>query len=317
VNGPGTSRETTISISGIDLFIRERGEGFPLLMLNGLGANNEMWGPAEEQLSKFARTIVFEAPGCGRSSTPLRPRSMRELARIVSSLLDELGHDQADVLGLSLGGVLAQQLARADPKRIRRLALVATACGWGSMPGTLPALSLLAMPLRYYSRFVYEQTNRLVSDAEGGQEARLRRQADARLAHPPSFLGYAYQVWAGMLWSSLTWLPEITVPTLVVAGDTDRLVPPANSVQLARLLPNSRLQRVPGEGHMLLFDPEGKAHPLLESYFSSKTLESSAWTTGTQVTDDAEVTAAFNESVGGEPFRSMSGAFRWLAQKVA
>jgi pimeloyl-ACP methyl ester carboxylesterase len=312
-----TARETTVSTHGLDLFVRERGEGFPLLLLNGLGGNNEMWGPAEACLSTVARTIVFDAPGCGRSSTPLRPLSIGELARIAWSVVDELGYEQVDMLGLSLGGVVAQQAARENQQRIRRLALVATACGWGSMPGTLPALSLLAMPLRYYSRRFYEQTNRLVSDAEGGRETRLRAQADARLAYPPTLRGYAYQVWAGMLWSSLTWLPEIGVPTLVVAGDGDRLVPPANSVQLARLLPNSRLHCLPGEGHMLLFDPESGAHGLLESYFSGDGLGSQAWLSGREVTDDEIVREAFGESLGGEPFRSMSGAFRWLVQKAA
>ena len=309
-------RETTLSLRGIDLFVREQGQGHPLVLVNGLGGNLEMWGKLEERLAGCARTITFDAPGTGRSSTPLRFRSMQELSALVWEALDLLGHGRVDVLGYSLGGVLSQQLAHDHPERVRRMALAATGCGWGSMPGTLPALSLMAMPLRYYSRRFYEQTNRLLSQADSGGNAgeRLRQQAEARLKHPPSLLGYTYQLWAGALFSSLRWLPTVPIPTLVLTGDDDQLVPPANSVQLARLLPESRLQFVPGEGHLFLFDPESAAADLLVDYFSARSLRSSrAWKTGEIVDDDATVSAAFRASYGSQPFRAVSSIFRWLA----
>jgi pimeloyl-ACP methyl ester carboxylesterase len=174
----------------------------------------------------------------------------------------------------------------------------------------------MAMPLRYYSRRFYEQTNRLLSHADGDEttHGRLKAQADARLKHPPSLLGYTYQIWAGTLFSSIRWLPDLKVPTLVLTGDADKLVPPANSVQLARLLPQSRLQVVPDEGHLFLFDSESPSTGLLADYFGARTLRSSkAWRTGTVVDDDATVEAAFAESVGAQPFRTMSAVFRKLA----
>src|SRR4051812_1275245 len=130
--------ETTVGVHGLDVFVRERGDGTPLLMINGLGANVEMWGPVEERLSASARTIVFDAPGTGRSATPLWPQSIPASAAVAEALLDALGHERADVLGFSLGGLVAQELAHRAPRRVRRLALAGTAVGWGSMPGTLP-----------------------------------------------------------------------------------------------------------------------------------------------------------------------------------
>src|SRR2546422_4033096 len=90
----------------------------------------------EERLAAGARTITFELPGSGRSPTPRRPLSIAALAKLCVALLDELGHEEADVLGFSLGGIVAQQLAHDAPERVRRLALAGTACGWGSVART-------------------------------------------------------------------------------------------------------------------------------------------------------------------------------------
>jgi pimeloyl-ACP methyl ester carboxylesterase len=305
------TRETTVSSGGIELFVRERGEGQPLLMINGLGANVEMWGPCEERLCAVARTIMFDAPGTGRSSTPAWPLSIPTVARIVSDALDELGYERVDVLGFSLGGLVAQELAHQTPGRVRRLALCSSACGWGSMPGTLQAIALTAMPLRYYSRPLSEHTNWLLSPADDALLRRLTVLTEARMKHPPSLFGYACQLWAASLWSSLAWLPSVRVPTLLVHGAADQLVPPANSVQLARLLPESRLHLLPDEGHFIVFDPESSTLSRLAEFFSSPTLEASTvWSSGTEVVDDEAVEAAFEASVGAEPYRAMSSAYR-------
>jgi pimeloyl-ACP methyl ester carboxylesterase len=302
-----------VRAGGVDLFVRERGVGHPLLMINGLGANLEMWGPCEQRLSASSRTIVFDAPGTGRSGTPAWPLSIPAVAKIVLGALDELGYERVDVLGFSLGGLTAQELAHRAPDRVRRLALCSTACGWGSVPGTPEALALIALPQRYYSRSFSEQTNWLLSPADDALLRRLTALTDARLRHPPSLFGYLSQVWAGSLWSSLGWLSSVHVPTLVVHGAEDQLVPAANSVQLARLLPQSRLHLLPDEGHFIVFDPDSSTLSLLEDFFTKRRLKaSSAWSSGANVDDDEAVEAAFAESVGTEPFRAISRAYRRL-----
>lgn len=302
---------TTLSADGVELFVRSRGTGRPLLLVNGLGGSVEMLEALEVRLARVAATIAVELPGAGRSPTPSRPLSISGLARVLGGLLDELGHGEVDVLGYSLGGTVAQQLAHDQPQRVRRLALAATACGWGSAPGAFEALALLSMPYRYHSRMLYEQTTRLLGPADRELLRRRPALSEARLRHPPPLLGYAYQLTAGALWSSLPWLETVRVPTLVLNGEADRLVPAANGIQLARLLPESRLHVLPGEGHLFVGDPESKALPLLEDFFSARTLERSrTWTTGMQVTDDATVDAAFEAAGGAQPHRALSDAYR-------
>jgi pimeloyl-ACP methyl ester carboxylesterase len=313
VAAAATERETFVRSRGLELYVRERGEGHPLLLINGLGGNVEMWGVAEERLSAVARTIVFDPPGTGRSSMPHWPLSIRALAGLAAAVLDELGHERVDVLGYSLGGLVAQQLARDEPARVRRLALAATACGWGSMPGSLDALALVSMPLRYHSRSAYERTNRLLSPADAELVDRVPQLAHARLRYPPSLLAYTWQLWAGSTWTSLPWLRTLRVPTLIVHGDADRLIPPANAVQLTRLLPESRLHVLRDEGHLIVFDPASAALPLVEDFVTSPTArDSTAWTTGQAVDDDKAVEAAFADSVGAQPYRFLSAAFRRL-----
>ena len=270
-----TRSERTLTARGLKLFVREQGEGRPLLMINGIGANAEMWGPAELILARGSRTIAFDCPGTGRSQTSLLPLPMRELARVLVAALDELGHERVDVMGFSFGGALAQQLAYDAPERVRRLALVSTACGWGSRLGPLSAISAVTTPLRYYSRSWYELTNSLLGESQG-KDVDL----PARFAYPPTPLGYAYQLWAAASWSSRGWLRRVEAPTLVVAGGCDRLVPPQNAVQLARLLPRGRLHLLPEAAHLLMFYRDGAAPELLADFFSSPVLErSTAWRT--------------------------------------
>ena len=281
--GSGAARETIVSARGLNVFVRERGGGHPLVMLNGIGANADMWGAAEQILASRSRTIAVDCPGTGRSQTPPFPLPMRALAELVVDLLDRLGYDEVDVLGFSFGGALAQQLARDAPGRVRRLALVSTGCGWGGSVGSLPALAAVALPLPYYSRGWHELTSRFLGEPAASADA-VHARLRGRPRHPPTGLGYAYQLAALAPWSSLPWLRTVQAPTLVVAGALDRLIPAANGVQLARLLPNGRLQLVPGGAHML-FDGDGPAPLLLADFFGAASLDdSTAWTTGLAAT---------------------------------
>jgi pimeloyl-ACP methyl ester carboxylesterase len=303
--------DSRLEIGGLRLAVRERGSGHPLLLVNGLGGNVDMWGPAQERLAAHARTIAFDAPGTGRSQTARVPMPIPAVARLVTRLLDELEIERADVLGYSWGGLLAQQLAVTAPDRVRRLALAGTSCGWGGVPGDLRALALLATPLRYYSQTFYEATSHLLdgTGGSGGQDGHSRAHADARRANPPSLRGYWGQVLAGSAYSSLPWLHRISAPTLVVSGSYDRLVPPANGVLLAREVPHSRLVVVPGEGHLLLFDPASAALPALVDYFTHGE-DSATWAEGEEIRSDAAVADAFRRSPGGQPYKAVSGWFR-------
>jgi len=310
-----TKHGGTIELDGIRLFVRERGDGRALLLINGLGSNADMWGAVEERLSGRARTVAYDLPGSGRSPTAQRPHTISGLASLSAALLDRLGHAEADVLGFSLGGLVAQQFARDFPERVRRLALVGTACGWGSMPPTYEAMALLALPVRYHSPTLYRKTNRLLGAADRELLARLATLTESRLRHPPPLLGYTFQLSAGSVWSSLSWLDSVQVPTLVLAGDDDQVVPSANGVQLTRLLPESRLHILRDGGHLCVFDPDGPALPLLEDFFTApEHTASEAWLGGASIEDDAAVEAAFAASPGAFPHRLFSDAYRRLVR---
>ena len=300
-----------LPVDGLDVFVRERGSGQPVVLLNGLGAGAEPWGWLEQRLAEGRRAIAVELPGAGRSETPSLPLPISTLARIVGAVLEQLECPPADVVGFSFGGIVAQQLARDDPSRVRRLVLAATACGWGSIPGSLAALTLISLPWRLHSATLYRQTQALMGSADRELLRRRPELSEARLRQPPTILGYTYQLAAGAFWSSLAWLHEVQAPTLVLSGERDELVPAANGIQLARLLPHSRLHVLAGEGHLFMWDPEAAAVPLVESFLRADSpTESEAWTRGTAVDDDAVVEEAFAAANGAQPHRALSMAFR-------
>jgi len=307
-----------LSVEGLELFVREQGRGQPVVLLNGLGAGVEPWAWLEERLAGGARTIAVELPGAGRSTTPPVPLPISTLARIVGSALEQLDCPQADVVGFSFGGIVAQQLARDHPSRVRRLVLAATACGWGSIPGSLAALTLISLPWRLHSAALYRQTLGLMGNADRELLRRRPELSEARLRQPPTILGYTYQLAAGAFWSSLAWLHEVRAPTLVLTGERDELIPSANGVQLTRLLKHSRLHVLAGEGHLFMWDPETAAVPLVEDFLRAPSqAESEAWASGATVGDDAAVERAFASARGAQPHRALSMAYRRLVSRRA
>jgi pimeloyl-ACP methyl ester carboxylesterase len=244
---------------GQDIWVSRRGSGPPLLLVNGLGANLAMWEPFAARL-KGHEIISFDLPGTGRSKPARWPMRMPAVARLVAGLLDALEVERADVLGYSLGGLVAQELAHRAPERVGRLVLGATVPGVPSVPPPPLVGWLMMSPARYYDRRVAEWTVPIIA---GGRTARdrdaLHTGLDRRMTHPPSPIGYAQQLYSIAGWSSHLWLRTVRHPTLVVHGDDDRLVPLLNARYLAWALPDARLHVLPGAGHLLFFDEAAAA----------------------------------------------------------
>jgi poly(3-hydroxyalkanoate) depolymerase len=243
------------------------GEGEPLLLINGLGANLEMWQPLVRELAGGRELIAFDLPGTGRSARPRWPLRMAQLARLVTDLLDEFGHEQLDVLGYSLGGIVAQELAHRAPERIRRLILCATTPGLPSVPPDPIVTALMLTPARYWNRQLAELILPIIA---GGRTARdpgvLQAGLDKRLVQPPSALGYLYQLYALSGWSSHPWIRTVRHESLVLHGDRDPVVPLANGRYLADALPHGRLEIVKGAGHLFLLDEPASVVPALASF---------------------------------------------------
>ena len=211
----------------------------PLLLLNGIGASLELLEGLTTALSGV-RTLVFDLPGVGGSSpATLLPRRASGLARLTRRLLDSLGEREVDVLGVSWGGMLAQQFALQYPRRCRRLILAATSPGQIMVPARLSVLLHMMTPLRYFSASYFRS---VAGDIYGGDfrsdPGLIERHSE--LMSPPELRGYLHQLLAIQGWTSYFRLHRIHQPTLVLAGSDDPIVPRVNARILAERIPSAR-----------------------------------------------------------------------------
>jgi poly(3-hydroxyoctanoate) depolymerase len=274
VSAPSPDQPTIrfVDVDGIRLRTSVRGCGPPLLLVTGLGASLELARPFEQELTaRGVQTVAFDAPGIGESTAYTLPRRMPGIARTIEAMLDALGYDRVDVLGVSLGGVVAQQLAHQAPRRVRRLVLAATGPGLGGVSGSPRVLLALATPRRYYQPDYYR---RIAGRVYGGQARRdpdaVLHGSPARFVERPSVRGYLGQLYAIAGWTSLPWLHRLRQPTLVLAGDDDPIVPLLNGRILARRIPNARLQVVDGGGHLFLLERPAEMAALVTGFLAER-----------------------------------------------
>jgi len=267
-----------VDVDGLRIRVSERGRGpRPLLLVPGIGTSLEIWPPLRDALGDL-RTVAFDPPGTGLSSLPAFPTRLPGLARLVTGVLDALGHERVDVLGVSWGGALAQQIAHQAPRRVRRLVLAATSCGLGSIPGHPLALAAMANPLRFHSRWFFEL---VAPSVYGGASRRsmLQRSDEAGLwlRRPPSLRGYAYQLLALAGWSSLPWLHRLPQPTLILTGTDDPLVPLPNARILAGRIPGARMHVVEGGGHLFLLNHAAESAAAIRAFLDESGGRRWAW----------------------------------------
>jgi len=259
-----------VEVDGINLRVAtQHGHARPpLLLFNGIGANLELCFPFMEALAE-REIVIFDVPGVGRSQMSWRPRRFSGLARLARKLLDRLGYRVVDVIGVSWGGALAQQFARQYPDRCRRLILAATSPGAIMVPGRPSALSKMITPKRYLSPTYMQKAAGDIYGGEASRDPKIMTAHTARII-PPQFMGYVYQLLAGMGWTSIHWLHKIRQPTLIMAGADDPLVPPVNSRIISVLIPNNRLFVVPGGGHLFMLHSLEKVVPEIRGFLDSE-----------------------------------------------
>ncbi len=245
--------DEVLSWRGHRIHVADTGDGEPLLLVSGLGCSADMWAPFVQQLAG-RRIIRFDAPGTGRSSSPLFPVSIAALADLTATVLDLYDITSADVVGFSYGGAVAQQFAYDHPDRIRRLVLAATTCGVGAVAGSLQAMAAFANTLRFHSPAYFDRVAPALYGGVTGRHASARASEMIRYTSPPSSYGYAMQLLGAAGWTSLPFLDRIRHETLVINGDDDPLVPVANAQMLAQRIPRARLEIVEKAGHMFLCD---------------------------------------------------------------
>lgn len=261
-----------VDVDGVRLRTSVRGTGQPLLVITGLGASLDLGVPFERELTTLGvQVISFDSPGVGQSSAYSWPRRMRGVATTVHRMVTALGYDRVDVLGVSLGGVIAQQLAHQAPDLVRRLVLAATGPGLGGVPGSPRVLLSLATPRRYYQPDYYRRiAGRIYGGAARQDTDALLHGSVARFVERPSVRGYFGQIYAISGWTSLPWLHRLPQPTLVLAGDDDPIVPLVNGRILARCIPNARLHVVHGAGHLFLLERPTEVAALVGEFLTSE-----------------------------------------------
>jgi poly(3-hydroxyalkanoate) depolymerase len=243
------------------------GSRTPLLLMNGLGVNLELFQPFVDELDAAREIIRFDVPGIGGSPLPAIPYTFLSLASLVARLLDHLDYRQVDVLGVSWGGGLAQQFAFQHSSRCRRLILASTATGSIMIPGHLGALAELVTPQRYTEPAYLKEADPDLSSNTLRWESRIVREAAPALRAGGS-AGYMYQVLAMMGWTSLPWLWLLRQPTLILAGREDPIVPPINAKIMQKLIPHSKLYLYNG-GHMGLMTHKKELARVVEQFLVS------------------------------------------------
>src|SRR6266849_6414282 len=241
----------TVTVRGQRLRVAIRkgaGARTPLLLMNGIGVNLEVFQPFVDALDPAIEVIRFDVPGTGGSPAPRIPYRFSMHALLVTNMLDQLGYQQVDVLGVSWGGGLAQQFAHQYPERCRRLILVSTGTGALMVPARPSVLAKMATPRRYQDPAHMAQ---IAGELYGGKvrtQPKLAREF-AGTARLGSVLGYSYQMLGTVGWTSIPWLRKLRQPTLILHGDDDPLVPLVNAKIMHRLIPHSKLY-IFHDGHL-------------------------------------------------------------------
>ena len=253
----------------VRLAYEERGQGAAVLLVMGYAARSAHWGEEFRNLLAARYCVVsFDNRGTGESDKPAEEWTMRDMADDAIAVIDAAGMPSAHVVGLSMGGIVTQELALSYPERVRTLTLIATHCGGADVvPPTQDAANALLNPDRNQpvGKMVENIWRAICApgflDAPGRLEACLK--LDLEKPTPVAMLANQMRAIEGADCSHR--LPLITAPSLIISGTEDPLVPPANSERLAALLSGSKLVRIAGCGHMVpLEKPRELADIILE-----------------------------------------------------
>lgn len=233
------------------------GDPVPIVLVHGLGYARWGWEPVVDRLAEHRRVVLFDNRGIGDSDVPAGPYTSEQMAGDTLAVLDATGADQVQLVGASLGGMVAQHVALARPDQVDRLVLVATTPGGGVAhplpPGTQQLLA--RMPEMDPAEALEAAVDNALGDVEGDRRRALVERIMAhRLALPQDPAGWQAQAHAGTTHELGERVGEIRCPTLVLHGTEDAVVDPRNADVLEGLIPDVRVTRVDGGGHLWFWE---------------------------------------------------------------
>ena len=236
------------------------GAGPPLLLIHGLGYARWGWEPVVEPLARSFDVLLFDNRGIGESDAPPGPYTAAQLAADAAQVLDEAGVERAHVLGTSLGGMVAQELALAHPARVDKLVLACTTPG-GDRAYPMPEQTLRLLANGASLRDFVE--NALEPDPRAELVERI---LEHRLATAQPVEAWQAQAAAGAAFDAYERAGSIVAPALVLHGDGDVVVDPRNGELLAGLLPQAGLELFPGTGHLFFWQQPERFVRLVEEF---------------------------------------------------
>jgi 3-oxoadipate enol-lactonase len=256
---------------GTKIYWDEVGEGDPLLLIMGLGYPSCAWHRTRPVLAKEFRTIALDNRGVGRSDMPPGPYTVALMASDAAAVLDAAGVESAHVFGISMGGMIAQEFALQYPKRVRSLILGCTAAGGPNAVRSDPDATKMLMSRGKMTPeeaaqaavpFIYHSgTSKKLID----EDLEIRR---PWFPHPDA---YNAQLQAILTWESYSRLSQINAPTLVIHGDSDRLVPAGNGKLIAESIPGVKMVILAHASHIFTTDQPEEAHRAILEFLASHT----------------------------------------------
>jgi pimeloyl-ACP methyl ester carboxylesterase len=251
----------TVKANDINIYYEIHGQGEPLLMIQGYGQYSAHWTTVIPSFSKEYRVIIFDNRGTGRSDKPETPYTMKMMAADAKGVLDAIGIDKANILGVSMGGMIAQEFTLNYPERVTNLVVGCSNCGGkGSVAPTPEALAFLFSP-EMAKLSVAERARQTApwlwtKEFIDRHPEAVDMYVDITTKYPTPSQGFTGHASAIAGHDTCERLPQINVPTLVIAGDSDRLIPNENSKIIASRIPGAELVILKNAGHGFTESPQ-------------------------------------------------------------
>jgi 3-oxoadipate enol-lactonase len=254
---------------GVKIYWEETGEGQPILLVMGLGWTSCMWHRTRDLLEAKYRVITFDNRGVGRSEVPPGPYAIATMAADAAAVLDAAGVNSAHLYGISMGGMIAQEFTLQYPARVKSLILGCTAAGGPAALQPAPEVLQVLMRRGMTPEEALEAIDPFIYDP-GTPREWLGQDRKLRLEWYPTADGYISQLQGIMAWEAYSRLSQIAVPTLVIHGESDQLIPPGNAKLLADRIPNAKLVMIPHASHIFPTDQPKIADQALLGFLSAQ-----------------------------------------------
>lgn len=256
-------------LSGLSLFYEEHGNGPPILLIAGIPAIANDWEPLSMRLADEGRRVIaYDNRGSGSSSVTPGPYTTAQMADDAAALLDYLGLEQADVFGMSLGGMIAQELAIGYPNRVRRLVLGCTHAGI-AYAARAPKAAGRAFASRTDDWAVRMRALAPFAFAQGVEPSWLEAFIEKKARDVQDPAGYRAQIEAVLAHDTAGRLELIRAPTLILTGDDDQVIPGESSQLLVERIPNAALRIIPGTGHLFFVERPDETIEILAGFLGS------------------------------------------------